>query len=374
MFASFLLADNRLQTQPVNGAGTRKSPKAMKRIEKPSVINSRKFPNNSSPRAQPLKAQNHFSDASTVGNSTSDDDSDSVNIDKLKTIRNKAAQQKNQKQKDNNNVLEQQQTAAQPPVVNKTTENSAILIQKIWRGFCARKQNSHIAEVLQRKRTQDYIIKLTQDMEMTKAALENERKIQQLQMQAINALWKKVTALQTTNESSGDAASATSKESDGPVPDAASFNLTSNQNDSVAVVQDLTKTCSLLMNQVQQLQVSMRDIITFMSAVANIPPPPPSEPQNNNENQSRDSCETQTEIVAVHTPQVEDLPTFPFTKAGGKLMATGRPSSLPIMHSKDRGDGTSTANIAEEAGDDGQDEPKEDEIDQQLSPSDDVVV
>lgn len=34
-------------------------------------------------------------------------------------------------------------------------------------------------------------------MEATKAALESERKIQQLQMQAINALWKKVSTLQT---------------------------------------------------------------------------------------------------------------------------------------------------------------------------------
>lgn len=33
-------------------------------------------------------------------------------------------------------------------------------------------------------------------MEMTKIQLENERKIQQLQMQAINALWKKVSCMQ----------------------------------------------------------------------------------------------------------------------------------------------------------------------------------
>lgn len=38
--------------------------------------------------------------------------------------------------------------------------------------------------------------KLTKDMELTKIQLENERKIQQLQMQAINALWKKVSCMQ----------------------------------------------------------------------------------------------------------------------------------------------------------------------------------
>jgi hypothetical protein len=35
--------------------------------------------------------------------------------------------------------------------------------------------------------------KLSSDMEATRAALESERKLQLLQMQAISALWKKVT-------------------------------------------------------------------------------------------------------------------------------------------------------------------------------------
>lgn len=68
--------------------------------------------------------------------------------------------------------------------------------------------------------------KLTHDMETTKVALENERKIQQLQMQAISALWKKVSTIQT---------SAT----DAPP-----------SNNSTAAVHDLAKTCSVLTNQV----------------------------------------------------------------------------------------------------------------------------
>lgn len=45
-------------------------------------------------------------------------------------------------------------------------------------------------------------------MEMTKIQLENERKIQQLQMQAINALWKKVSCMQkqSSNADSQDGA------------------------------------------------------------------------------------------------------------------------------------------------------------------------
>lgn len=80
--------------------------------------------------------------------------------------------------------------------------------------------------------------KLSHDMETTKVALENERKIQQLQMQAINALWKKVSTLQQPpiNTSAIEAASTA--------------NLSSLEPNSTAVVQDLAKTCSVLTNQV----------------------------------------------------------------------------------------------------------------------------
>lgn len=47
----------------------------------------------------------------------------------------------------------------------------------------------------------------------------------------------------------------------------------------------------------------------------------------------KDSCETQTEIVAVHTPQVEQLPAFPFKTASASSKLT-RPSTLPISSSE----------------------------------------
>lgn len=78
-------------------------------------------------------------------------------------------------------------------------------------------------------------------METTKVALENERKIQQLQMQAINALWKKVSTLQppTVGVSAMESlATATS--------------MTGSEPNSTAVVQDLAKTCTVLTNQVWQ--------------------------------------------------------------------------------------------------------------------------
>lgn len=77
-------------------------------------------------------------------------------------------------------------------------------------------------------------------METTKVALENERKIQQLQMQAINALWKKVSTLQPAAVNSSVLETA-----------AATTNSTGIEPNSTAVVQDLAKTCSVLTNQVR---------------------------------------------------------------------------------------------------------------------------
>lgn len=75
-------------------------------------------------------------------------------------------------------------------------------------------------------------------METTKVALENERKIQQLQMQAINALWKKVSTLQPQTNGSSEMSVSTSS-------------LTGNvEANPTAVVQDLAKTCTVLTNQV----------------------------------------------------------------------------------------------------------------------------
>lgn len=158
-------------------------------------------------------------------------------------------------------------------------------------------------------------------MEVTKEALENERKIQQLQMQAINALWKKVSAMQLPT--AGAAAGGTGGA------------MTNGETvDNVQVVQDLAQTCSLLTNQVQQLQGSMKDILSYMSMFANINPAMQQgtqeaeggEEEKEKQRSSMISGECQTEIVAVHTPQAEQLP-FPFQSGHAKL---ARPSTLPL--------------------------------------------
>lgn len=287
------------------------------------------------------------------------DEGDSFTQEKIKAVRHKAAE-KCQKQKQNVQMCLGN--------VSKTTENSAIMIQKLWRGYRTRKQH-HLAEKIQRKKTENYIRKLTKDMEDTKAALENERKIQQLQMQAINALWKKVSSLQQAQQ---QITSATTT----PVVQnifeetLKSTTLSLNfDNQSVNVVQDLTKTCSMLMTQVAQLQNSMQSMVNCMTMFASYPPPVVQQFQQEKETLSaRDTIETQTEIIAVHTPQVESFPfqnstpnttTATYTNNNNKLL---RPNSLHITSSTETSPKNlrfNSVQISKSNSKDGEEEPHE---------------
>lgn len=104
--------------------------------------------------------------------------------------------------------------------------------------------------------------------------------------------------------------------------------------------------------QVQQLQGSMRDIIQCMSVLCKIPNTQ-SEALGNSvdekKSEVKDSSATQTEIVAVHTPQVENLP-FPFAN---KLP---RPSTLSLIDSN--GSSASIRKISEREGDENTDSEK----------------
>lgn len=160
---------------------------------------------------------------------------------------------------------------------------AAVTIQKMWRGYRSRNLNKdtlRILHAIQAARARQHIQRLTCDMEATKAALESERKIQQLQMQAINALWKKVSTIQTAD-------------------------LQKNKNvdtdDNSEVLRQLTDTCFNLQAQVVELQTCMQEVLR---AVSN--------------KQVAAPVGTQTDIIAVSTPQEE------------KCTWLKRPQTLPI--------------------------------------------
>ncbi|KAK1131125.1 hypothetical protein K0M31_017419 [Melipona bicolor] len=165
----------------------------------------------------------------------------------------------------------------------------------MWRGYHTRNLNKKattILKTIEMIRTNKYIQKLSTDMEATRTALESEHKLQLLQMQAINALWKKVVSLQpTVNRDSTNA---------------------DNENiaQNVDVVTNLAQTCTMLHTQVQQLQDSMSEIKRCMSNM------------QSKANLIDNGVATQTEISAVHTPAGEEH-MFPYARPH-------RPQTLPI--------------------------------------------
>ncbi|CAH1393022.1 unnamed protein product [Nezara viridula] len=82
---------------------------------------------------------------------------------------------------------------------NSDRDQAATCIQKNWRGYLSRNSNSSVQtfyQQLQVRRVNGHIAKLSEEVRSLKTALENEHKLHVLQMQAINALWRKVQQLQ----------------------------------------------------------------------------------------------------------------------------------------------------------------------------------
>ncbi|XP_068972102.1 centrosomal protein of 97 kDa [Bombus flavifrons] len=208
---------------------------------------------------------------------SSDEDSEVCQA-KLDSIRHRAIQRRQEDNKDQDEA-----------------EKAAICIQRMWRGYHTRNLNKKattILKTIEMIRTNKYIQKLSTDMEATRTALESEHKLQLLQMQAINALWKKVVSLQPT----------------------ANRDSTNTDNENIAqnvdVVTNLAQTCNLLHTQVQQLQDSMSEIKRCMSNM------------QTKANLIDNGVATQTEISAVHTPAGEEN-MFPYARPH-------RPQTLPI--------------------------------------------
>ncbi|XP_012523764.1 centrosomal protein of 97 kDa isoform X2 [Monomorium pharaonis] len=260
--------NNYVQSRTLPVKKSTKSPNLARNIQRPKSA-SEKLKSN-------LNKDEKDGDA---GIQSSDEDSEVCQA-KLDSIRNRAIQRR---QEDSNKDQDQ-------------TEKAAICIQRIWRGYHTRNLNrkaTSILKTIDMMRTNKYIQKLSTDMEATRTALESEHKLQLLQMQAINALWKKVVSLQPGGNREN------------------TFSDTDNTlQPNADVVSNLAQTCNLLHTQVQQLQDSMTEIKRCMSGMK----PKPALVDN--------GVATQTEISAVHTPAGEEN-TFPYGRAS-------RPQSLPI--------------------------------------------
>ncbi|KAH8377812.1 hypothetical protein KR093_007228, partial [Drosophila rubida] len=302
----------------------------LRRMQSPTSSPRKTDRSQQPPQQQPQPAaavamlQGNATDAS--GFST-DDDGEQINMEKLRMIRKMAAQRAQQLERLENNNLK-----CADRLIEHVTESSAVTIQKMWRGYHTRKKTKDIAEKLHKQRTHEYIDKLNKDMQLTKAQLQNERKIQQLQMQAINALWKKVSTMQVDAKTGCEQQANVLPEE--PTDSSSQGQLSLDQN-SAAVVNDLAKRCTILTDQVQQLQSSIGTIVNCLTMVCNLPQDALRKQINSSECdegtessvETRDSSSTQTDLIAVHTPQLEDLSNFPFTKP--------RPSTLALESKHD---------------------------------------
>lgn len=262
--------NNYVQSKTLPGKrSTRNSPNLSRNIQRPKSANDRI-------KGGVIKK----SGDGDAGNTTQSSDEDNeVCQAKLDSIRHRAIQRR---QEDNNKDQDE-------------AEKAAICIQRMWRGYHTRNLNkkaTNILKIIEMTRTNKYIQKLSTDMEATRTALESEHKLQLLQMQAINALWKKVVSLQP----SGNRDSI--------------INDNENITQNVDVVTNLAQTCNLLHSQVQQLQDSMSEIKRCMSSMQSKPI------------LIDNAVATQTEISAVHTPAGEEN-TFPYARPH-------RPQTLPI--------------------------------------------
>ncbi|XP_018564870.1 centrosomal protein of 97 kDa isoform X2 [Anoplophora glabripennis] len=246
--------------------------------------------------------------------SSSEDESEICDA-KLQTIQMKAEERRLQKDENRSNSSSN----------DDKVEQAAVFIQKMWRGYFTRNKDKEIQEMfkeLQSQRANQYIQKLATDMETTKVALESERKIQMLQTEAISALWKKISALQPESEGSSS-----------------NLNMTNLSVNNAEVVKELAQTCTMLQTQIQQLQNSMQDIVKVMTVF--------SQSAGINHQLRENGISTQTDIVAVHTPQGEAGKVFPFQKQ----QVQSRPSSLPLpVYQRKRENSQSNSELQQFAG------------------------
>ena len=83
-----------------------------------------------------------------------------------------------------------------------TSASAATTIQKGWRGHAARSNDKRVNELkeeVRQLRHEQHIRHLSKELDVTKSALEQERKLRALQMDAIKVLWKEVQLMDNPN-------------------------------------------------------------------------------------------------------------------------------------------------------------------------------
>ncbi len=196
---------------------------------------------------------------------------------------------------------------ASPGSTPRNYNAAATVIQKTWKGHSAtRESESKIQELKQEVRelrSEEHIKYLTKELNTAKSALEQERKLRALQMDAIKVLWKEVQMMDATKggkeadkprPSGSHGSKISSRSSEHSIAklmetleatavsskadtlpevtegfeagEGSCSTRATNASTSDAAVEKLGATCAALQTQVEQLQTSLGGVIKFMSA------------------------------------------------------------------------------------------------------------
>lgn len=232
-------------------------------------------------------------------------------------------------------------TTSNPDPMAMSASTASTVIQKTWKGHQTRNKDEKVQELkheVRSMRTEEHVKYLTKELNQAKSALEQERKLRSLQMDAIKVLWKEVQMMDATKNNEKDRSrpsgsfgskisSRSSEHSIAKLMETleatagngstssnlltpakstpSSESLKSPKTPNMETIHKLNLTCNGLQTQVEQLQSSLNGVLKFMSAFSS------------NMERTRHSSSTST---------TQDTASFQFYHTPS---ATGPPNSLP---------------------------------------------
>ncbi|XP_068236755.1 serine-rich adhesin for platelets-like isoform X2 [Palaemon carinicauda] len=157
-----------------------------------------------------------------------------------------------------------------------TKTQAVITLQKHWRGYQARNNDPKTAKIrddIRHSRAEQHIKHLTEKLRSTEEALERERRLRHMQLDAIRTLWREIQKLQATKRE--DVTPSTPMT---PLTPLTPLDAIKDNNGTVSVkkyseesVKQLTEFCTSLQGQVGQLQDSLSLVTQVMNAFCNLP-------------------------------------------------------------------------------------------------------
>ncbi|KAK4289378.1 hypothetical protein Pmani_037645 [Petrolisthes manimaculis] len=171
------------------------------------------------------------------------------------------------------------------PDLSKT--QAAITLQRHWRGYHTRHHHPDAAKIrddIRHSRAEQHIRHLTEKLRVTEEALERERRLRHMQLEAIRTLWREIQKLQASRREGGGVVTPstpitpltpltpleTNREA-GVTGGGTTAAPVSSKNYSEESVKELTEFCTALQGQVGQLQDSLSMVTQVMNAFCNLP-------------------------------------------------------------------------------------------------------